>query len=173
MSRGGEPRPVKRLAAQIRAQLIRRQLETPVRARLKRIDKVDHWHVEARGVRVQLDPSFPGRWRLYLSWTFVPIPASDELAVLESSAGLYAVGVPALGGGEEERCLVRYDVDNARPGPHLAPLGPHLNVCQPGKLADRVHYALPGVARQPWGVADLLDVLLSNRLVEDLRDRLD
>ena len=174
MSVGGEPRPVKRLAGQIRTELISRGLETPVRTRQKRIDKVDHWHVEARGVRVQLDPGFPGRWRLHLSWTFAPVPASEELPVLQSSAGLYAVGVPALGGtDDQERCLVRYDVDNARPGPHLEPLGPHLNVCQPGKLGDRVHYPLPGVGSGPWAVTDVLDVLLSERLVEDLRDRLD
>jgi hypothetical protein len=168
-----EPREVKQLAAQIRTELIKRQLIAPVRVESTRIDKVDHWKVAARGVHVKLDPGFPGRWRLNLSWTFAPVPAAPSPAILESSAGLYCVGVPALGGGEKERCLVRYDVDNKRPGHSLGPLGPHLNVTQPGKLADRVHYPLPGLALRAWSVSEVLDVLLSDRLVEDLRDRLD
>jgi hypothetical protein len=55
---------------------------------------------------------------------------------------------------------VRYDVDNKRPGHSLGPLGPHLNVAQPGKLADRVHYPLPGLAQMAWSVTEVLDVLL-------------
>lgn len=173
MSGHTEPKDVKQLAGQIRKELIQRQLATPVRVEIARIDKVDHWKVSARAVHVTLDPGFPGHWRLNLSWTFTPVPAAHSPQILESSAGLYCVGVPALGGGDEERCLVRYDVDNKRPGHSLGALGPHLNVTQPGKLSDRVHYPLPGLAQAPWSVSDVLDVLLSARLVEDLRDRLD
>lgn len=173
MSGHAEPKNVKQLAGQIRKELIQRQLVAPVRVKMTRIDKVDHWQVAARGVHVTLDPAFPGRWRMNLSWTFTPVPAAHSPEILESSAGLYCVGVPALGGGDQERCLVRYDVDNKRPGHSLGPLGPHLNVAQPGKLADRVHYPLPGLAQAAWSVTDVLDVLLSDRLVEDLRDRLD
>jgi hypothetical protein len=168
-----EPKEVKELAAQIHKELIRRRLIVPVSVKMKRIDKVDHWQVAARGVHVTLDPAFPGHWRLNLSWTFTPVPASRSPAILESSVGLYCVGVPALGGGDKEHCLVRYDVDNKRAGHSIGPLGPHLNVAQPGKLADRVHYPLPGLAQTAWSVTDVLDVLLSDRLVEDLRDRLD
>lgn len=108
-----------------------------------------------------------------MSWTFTPIPAAPIPEILESSVGLYCVGVPALGGGDKERCLVRYDVDNKLPGHNLGPLGPHLNVIQPGKLSDRVHYPLPGLTNVDWSVSEVLDVLLSDRLVEDLRGRLD
>jgi len=168
-----EPKEVKQLAGTIAKELIRRKLTVPVRIDPIRIDKVDHWQVQARGVQVTLDPTFPGHWRLNLSWTFTPVPASRSPEILESSAGLYCVGVPALGGGEQERCLVRYDIDNKRPGHSLGPLGPHLNVTQPGKLGDSVHYPLPGLAHAAWSVTEVLDVLLSDRLVEDLRGRLD
>jgi hypothetical protein len=104
-------------------------------------------------------------------WTLTAIPGEDKLETLESSIGLYAVGVPMLG-GSDERCLVRYDTDNRRPGPHIGPLGPHLNVSQPGKLGDRVHYVLPGLAQPHWRLADVLDFLLSDRLVQDLTGRL-
>jgi hypothetical protein len=167
-----EPKNVKQFAGVIRKELIQRRLRAPVRVVKKPIDKVDHWTVGARTVHVRLDPGFPGHWRLNLSWTFTPIPAANTPEILESSVGLYCVGVPALGGGDKERCLVRYDVDNKRPGHSLGPLGPHLNVIQPGKLSDRVHYPLPGLVKEAWSLSDVLDVLLSHRLVEDLRGRL-
>jgi hypothetical protein len=173
MSGNGEPKEVKERVRLIRNELIRRSLPAPVRAERTRIDKVEHWKVEARKVRVTLDPAFPGQWLLNLSWTFTPVPAEQTPQLLESSLGLYCVGVPALGGGERERCLVRYDIDNKRSGHTFGPLGPHINVTQPGKLADRVHYPLPGLAQADWSVADVLDVLLSDRLAKDLRDRLD
>ena len=172
MTNKGTPKPVKELVRAIRRELIRRRLPTPVQARLKRIDKVDHWHVEARGVYVTLGNDFPGSWRINLSCTFATIPRSGAIQILESSAGLYAVGVPAFGRGGAERCLVRYDIDNKRPGVHLEALGPHLNVFQPGKLEDRIHYPIPGVDAAGWSFPSLLDVLLSERLIEDLRGRL-
>jgi hypothetical protein len=172
MSGHSEPKPVKQLAGQVRKELIQRQLLAPVKIETARIDKVDHWKVVARAVGVKLDSGFPGHWRLNLSWTFTPVPAARDPEILESSVGLYGVGVPALGGVDDECCLVRYDVDNKRAGHSLGPLGPHLNVMQPGKLQDHVHYPLPGIAKIPWTLSDILDVLLSGRLVEDLRGRL-
>ena len=58
------------------------------------------------------------------------------------------------------------------PGATLAPLGAHINVFQPGRLEDKVHYALPGHAEHEWQLPDVLDFLMSDRLVRDLTGRL-
>lgn len=94
------------------------------------------------------------------------------MLLLESTIGLYGIKVPALGGTEEEVCLVRYDTSLLEAGANLEPLGPHLNVHQPGSLKDKVHYKIPGLATPEWHVGEILDFLLSDRLVKDLTNRL-
>ena len=165
-----QPPAVKKLAAGVLSALGARNLSRPVRAVY--VPGVPCWKVAAEKIEVRLDPSFPGRWRLNMSWTMVPIPPSGDLVVQESSIGLYGAQVPALGGGGEEVCLVRYDTDLTEPGATLAPLGAHINVLQPGRLEDKVHYVLPGHADHEWRLPDVLDFLMSDRLVRDLTGRL-
>lgn len=166
------PKRVKELAAEVRSALGSRNLARPVSCDI-RLSSDPSWEVSARKIEVRLDPDFPGHWRLNMGWTLVPIPPTKELVVLESSIGLYGAKVPVLGGGDEEVCLVRYDTSLSEAGPTLEPLGAHINVFQPGKLSDKVHYKLPGLHDHDWPLTEVLDFLLSPRLVHDLTDRLD
>lgn len=165
-----QPKAVKELVRDVSAALGARNLTRPINAEYRPADP--SWKVSARKIRVSLDPSFPGQWRLNMGWTLVPVPPEGDLIVLESSIGLYGAKVPALGGGEDEVCLVRYDTSYSDPGATLEPLGAHINVFQPRRLEDKVHYKLPGLAEHDWPLSEVLDFLLSERLVQDLADRL-
>lgn len=165
------PPEVKQLAADTRRALGARNLPRPVRTVY--VPGVPCWKVSAEKITVRLHDSFPGQWRLNMSWTLVPIPPTGELIVEKSSIGLSGAQVPALGGGDEEVCLVRYDTDLTEPGPALPPLGAHINVFQPRRLRDKVHYVLPGHSEHDWQLSDVLDFLLSDRFVRDLTDRLE
>jgi hypothetical protein len=137
------------------------------------VQKDTAWKISARNIVVNLDASFPGHWRVNMGWTLVPVPpAGKSMLVTESSIGLYGVKVPALGGGDKEVCLVRYDLSLTEAGPTLEPLGAHINVHQPGSLRDKVHYKIPGLPHHEWQVREVLDFLLSDRLVKDLTNRL-
>jgi hypothetical protein len=164
------PKPVKQLVREVTDALGARNLARPVNAEYRPADP--SWKVSARKIEVRLDSSFPGKWRLNMSWSLVPVPPDSDLVVQESSIGLYGAKVPALGGGEEEVCLVRYDTSHSDPGPTLEPLGAHINVFQPRQLEDKVHYKLPGLPEHDWPLGEVLDFLLSARLVEDLTNRL-
>lgn len=164
------PPEVKKLAADTRRVLGARNLPRPVRCVY--VPGIPCWKVSAEKIEVRLHDSFPGHWRLNMSWMLVAIPPTGELTVQESSIGLYAAQVPALGGSDEEVCLVRYDTDLTEPGVALPPLGAHINVLQPRGLQDKVHYVLPGYSELDWRLSDVLDFLLSDRLVRDLTDRL-
>lgn len=110
-------------------------------------------------------PRLPGIWEVQISWTFRRAPGTNETAVWESTVGLNVSGVSFAQDGKI--CLVRYDVDNGRLGPSLAPLGRHLNVHQPAPLVDRAHYAIPGESSE-WYVPHVLDILLSPHFFQDL-----
>lgn len=165
------PKPVKEVIQTAKEALGAHQLPSAVTSTY--IAKEPAWRISARNIGVKLDSSFPGHWRLNMGWTVVPLPpAGDEMLITESSIGLYGVKVPALGGGDKEVCLVRYDVSLTEQGSTLEPLGPHINVHQPGDLRDKIHYKIPGLPDKGWQVRDVLDFLLSDRLVGDLTDRL-
>lgn len=171
-SKSSPPKPVKELIDTAKKALGARSLAQAVSAKWSPKERA--WKISARKIKVNLDSSFPGHWRINMEWKMVPVPPKgDEILVVESTIGLYGIEVPALGGTEEEICLVRYDMSLAEAGPNLEPLGPHLNVHQPGKLQDKIHYKIPGLTRPEWQVAEILDFLLSDRLVDDLTDRLD
>lgn len=106
-----------------------------------------------------------GRWTLTLDWTIRRDPAGGPV-VWRSSIGLNVRGVKFA--PDESVCLVRYDVDRARPGPSLAPLGAHLNVFQPEPLLDRLHFPVLASPDHVWGVREVLDVFLATKFVADL-----
>lgn len=165
------PKPVKEMVKTAKEALGAHQLRTAVVPLY--LPKERAWKVRARNIAVKLDPSLPGHWRVNMGWTMVPLPPQEEeMLVTESSIGLYGVQVPALGGGEKEICLVRYDVSLTEQGPTLEPLGAHINVHQPGDLRDKIHYKIPGLSEREWQVGEVLDFLLSDRLVQDLTGRL-
>jgi hypothetical protein len=166
------PKAVKEIASKAKQALGQHNL--PAAVVCNYLPKEPAWTVSARKIAVRLDPSFPGHWRLNMGWTLVPVPPSRdaEMLVTESSIGLYGVKVPALGDGENEVCLVRYDTSLTAAGTTLEPLGAHLNVHQPGGLQDKIHYKIPGLFDHEWQVSEVLDFLLSERLVKDLTDRL-
>jgi hypothetical protein len=166
-----QPKQVKEMVKSAKEALGTHQLQTAVVPQY--LPKERAWKISARNIEVKLDPSFPGHWRVNMSWTMVPVPPrNDSMLVTESSIGLYGIKVPALGGGEKEVCLVRYDISLTKQGSTLEPLGPHINVHQPGNLRDKIHYKIPGLPDHEWQVGEVLDFLLSGRLVEDLTGRL-
>lgn len=165
------PKEVKALVKSAKEALGARQLRPAVVSRY--IPKERAWKISARNIDVSLDASFPGHWRVNMGWTMVPVPPrGDSMLMTESSIGLYGIKVPALGGGEKEVCLVRYDVSLTEEGSTLEPLGAHINVHQPGNLSDKIHYKIPGLAGHEWQVREVLDFLLSDRLASDLAGRL-
>jgi hypothetical protein len=170
-SKPSAPKAVKEMASIAKRALNRHSLRPAVVCKYS--PKEPAWKISARQIAVDLDSSFPGTWRVNMSWTMVPVPPrGEEMLVLESSIGLYAVKVPALGNTDDEVCLVRYDSSLTEAGSTLEPLGPHLNVHQPGELEDNVHYKIPGLPDHQWQVGEVLDFLLSDRLVKDLTGRL-
>lgn len=162
--KGREPDVVKHTIKDARQALERRQLPRPLWAEIKRPEQVEHWKIDSREIPVTIDKALEGMWTLEMEWLFTPVPGGGH-ELRESSVGLYVQGARGL--GPEKVCLVRYDVDNLA-SIHHPPLGPHLNVVQPGPLRDKVHYPVPGVASAQWDVERILDVLLSARLAADL-----
>lgn len=67
---------------------------------------------------------------------------------------------------------MRYDISLTNQGSTLEPLGAHINVHQPRDLRDKIHYKIPGLPEYEWRVGEVLDFLLSDRLIEDLTGRL-
>lgn len=163
--KASEPPVVKRMMREVRKALASRSLVQPLSVQTVPRDHVDHWRISSKPILVTIDPTLEGAWILRMSWLFAPIPLGDP-EIVESSVGLYVHGAKRL--GVDEVCLVRYDIDNDAPGTGLAPLGPHLNVMQPGPLCDKVHYPVPGVDSAGWDVGSILDILLSGRLASDL-----
>lgn len=121
-------------------------------------------------IYVPFEPPLSGRWSLHLSWTIRRIPRGTH-TLWNSSFGLDVCGVP-FAPGDSTVCLVRYDVDNDRPGPGSAPLGAHLNILQPEPLDDHVHFPVLAEAGRMWSVSEVLDVFLADEFVSDLRARL-
>ena len=122
-------------------------------------------------IPVQLARPLPGRWSIHLSWLFEPVPPDGDYHLLRSSFGLNVAGLtdPAVA---EIQNLVRYDVDNARPGPDGRPLGRHINVWQPGSIEDNVHYPTLGVNGEGWTVDEVLTFFLSDTFAADLDGRI-
>lgn len=161
----GEPEVVKRTIKDAGQALIRRKLPRPLKHTIVRVDQVEHWKVSAKDIPITIDRALKGVWTLEMEWLFMPVPGGGH-EMRESSIGLYVQGAKGL--GSDRVCLVRYDVDNLAPNTHHPPLGPHLNVIQPGPLRDKVHYPVPGVASGQWDLQCVLDILLSARLAGDL-----
>jgi hypothetical protein len=74
--------------------------------------------------------------------------------------------------GLTTRCLVRYDVDHRYNAPTGGFAAAHLNVLQPAKLEDRLHYPAIGLETATWDVKAVLSFMVSQRFWDDLRDRL-
>jgi hypothetical protein len=159
------PPAVRRMIKEAKDALASRNLEQPLSTQCRPVENVDHWKVSSKPIPVTIDSKLEGEWTLRMNWLFTPIPLGEP-EIVESSVGLYVRGAKRLGASEV--CLVRYDVDNDAPGTGLAPLGPHLNVIQPGPLCDKVHYPVPGVDGAGWAIGIILDILLSDRLARDL-----
>lgn len=123
-------------------------------------------------VPITLAKAIPGRWSLHLSWLFQPIPPAGEFELLRSSFGLNVAGLtkPEL---TEDTSLIRYDVDNARPGPAGSPIGRHINVWQPAPINDVVHYPVMDTTDDPWSAEEVLDFFLSESFAEDLEGLLE
>src|SRR6202012_1568051 len=66
-------------------------------------------------IAVRLAPALAGSWWLHLSWTIRRIPRGEPV-LWRSSFGLNVRDVPFVS-NPSGACLVRYDVDNERPGP--------------------------------------------------------
>jgi hypothetical protein len=163
--KASEPPVVKRMMRDARKALAARNLVQPLTIRTVPVDHVEHWKISSKHIPITVHNKLEGQWTLRMEWLFTPIPRGDP-ELLQSSVGLYVQGVKQIGASDV--CLVRYDVDNKEPGTSLAPLGPHLNVMQPGPLCDKVHYPVPGVDGTGWDVGSILDILLSARLAGDL-----
>jgi hypothetical protein len=117
-------------------------------------------------------PALPGRWELHIRWTLRRNPADERFVVWQSSVGLSASGIEmARDAGTDKICLVRYDVDHARIGHGVSGLGRHLNIHQPPPLGSHAHFAIPGDESE-WNVPQVLEVLLSSSLFEDLDGRI-
>ncbi len=121
-------------------------------------------------IHVPFKPPLSGRWSLHLSWTIRRILRGTPI-LWQSSFGLNVSGV-SFAPADNAVCLVRYDVDNDRPGPGSIPLGAHLNILQPEPLDDHVHFPVLAEAGRMWSVSEVLDVFLADEFVSDLRARL-
>jgi len=122
-------------------------------------------------IDVRFTPPLSGRWSLHLSWRVRRIPRGEPI-LWQSSFGLNVRGV-SFAPTDDAVCLVRYDVDNDRPGPGLGPLGAHLNILQPEPLDDHLHFPVLAEPERVWSVSEVLDVLLAPGLANELRARLD
>jgi len=161
-----EPPVVKRMLREAKKALASKGLQQPLSTQKVPRENVDHWKISSKPIPVTIDRALKGVWTLRMEWLFTPIPGGGDPEVLQSSVGLSVQGAKGL--GSTKVCLVRYDVDNDAPGTGLAPLGPHLNVMQPGPLRDKVHYPVPGIDGARWDIGSILDILLSDRLARDL-----
>lgn len=117
-------------------------------------------------------PALPGRWELHINWTLRRTPSDERFIVWKSSAGISVSGIKmASDAGTSRICFARYDVDHERFGTGLSRLGRHLNIHQPPPLGSHAHFAIPGDASE-WDVPQVLEVLLSPTLFQDLHGRL-
>jgi hypothetical protein len=117
-------------------------------------------------------PALPGRWELHINWTLRRIPSDERFIVWKSSAGISVSGIKmASDAGAGKICFARYDIDHERFGTGLSRLGRHLNIHQPPPLGSRAHFAIPGDANE-WDVPQVLEILLSPALFQDLDGRL-
>jgi hypothetical protein len=158
-------------AARAKAALIDRGLRPAITVTPRRFQGREHWETRNAGpisIPPQLAPG-PGRWHLHLRWIVEPDPAGGEPLLVESSLGLHLA--PPLTEGAES-CFVRYDIDHRASAPTAGISAAHLNVLQPGRVLDKVHYALPGVRLNEWPLEEVLALFLSSRLREDLHGRL-
>lgn len=121
-------------------------------------------------IDVQFKPSLVGHWSLHLSWTIRRVPRGDPI-LWRSSFGLKVRGT-SFAPDEGAVCLVRYDVDNDRPGPGLDSLGAHLNILQPAPLHDHIHFPVLAGPEREWTVSEVIDVFLASEFVGELRELL-
>lgn len=150
----------------VKEALARRNLVRGFRGQWATRDGIDTLHVyNSVPIKIRPLPALPGTWDVHISWTLRRAPRTGDVVVWQSSVGLNVVG--ASFARKARVCLVRYDVDNGRPGPGLAPLGRHLNVHQPAPLDDNAHFAIPGEDDE-WRVPQVLDILLSPQFLGDL-----
>lgn len=121
-------------------------------------------------IDVRFKPSLIGHWSLHLSWTIRRVPRGNPI-LWRSSFGLKVRGT-SFAPAERMACLVRYDVDNDRPGPGLDSLGAHLNILQPAPLHDHVHFPVLAGPDRRWTVSEVIDVFLASEFVGELRELL-
>jgi len=171
MARQREPAVAKAVTKEANAALAHRNLRRAIRSEWVPEDGIQMLSVRTTvAIPVQLPRQLPGKWSVHLSWLFQPIPPDGEFELLRSSFGLNVAGL-ARPATLEVRNLVRYDVDNGRPGPGDGALGRHINVWQPPPIDDHVHYPTLEYTTDPWNVDEVLSFFLSESLADDLDGR--
>ena len=138
---------------------------------LRDSDGVETW--EAYTTQRVMLPNRPvdGNWYVEMYWLVWSDPAGGSASVVESSISLNVVD-SSLTNALSKKCLVRYDVDNRADAPTMQFSPAHLNVLQPGKLDSHIHYPVIGLDSHDWDVKNVLGFFLSDRLWQDLADRL-
>jgi hypothetical protein len=135
-------------------------------------DRVENWETFSTTPIVLPNRPLPGRWYLRMRWLISGDPAGEEAQVVESSVSLNVEESP-LTDGLSTQCLIRYDVDHRLTSPTVEFSAAHLNVLQPGKLEDRLHYPAIGLDVPTWDIKAVLSFLVSQRFWNELRERLD
>jgi hypothetical protein len=129
---------------------------------------VEHWEAFSTSPIVLPNRPLPGRWYLRMSWLVSGDPGGQEAQLIWSSMSLGGDG--DLTENLTTDCLVRYDVDHRATAPTAGFSAAHLNVLQPGKLEDRMHYPAIGLDVPTWDIRAVLTFLTSPRFWDDLSD---
>lgn len=158
------------IARKARKALQAHKLPTAVDKRAVVEDGVEHWLAFSTTPIVLDNRPLPGRWYLQMKWLVAGDPAGGEPPLILSSISLNVEG--KLTENMTTDCLVRYDVDHRATAPTTGFSPLHLNLLQPGKLEDRMHYPAIGLEIQTWDIPTVLNFLLSTRFWDELRDRL-
>lgn len=166
------PPEAKALLKEATAALAAQNLIRPFRCEIVSEDGVEMTKVRnTQPIELPYGGKLPGRWDLHAEWMLRGIPGQTTLVVWRSSIGLSAEGTGLTPDGKRA-CVVRYDVDNGRPGPGLGPIGRHINVLQPDPLGDHVHYPTFDQSSAAWAVKDILELFQSPSFIEDIAKRL-
>jgi hypothetical protein len=130
---------------------------------------VENWEAFSTSPIVLPNRPLPGRWYLPMRWLVSGDPAGLQADVIESSMSLNVEG--PLTEGLSTECLIRYDVDHRATAPTAGFSPAHVNVLQPGKLEDRLHYPAIGLDVPTWDIKSVASFLLSPRFWDELRER--
>jgi hypothetical protein len=134
-------------------------------------DGVENWEAFSTTPIVLPNRPLPGRWYLQMRWLVSGDPAGKEAQVVESTISLNVTD-SSLTEGLSTQCLVRYDIDHRLTAPTAGFSPAHLNVLQPGRLEDRLHYPAVGLDIPTWDIRAVLSFLLSQRFWDELLNRL-